>query len=74
MLLFIKIIRPEVKWRWLWITVPVASWSVVNGRFVFDGYPGDGAARVFSRMLPVFGILCIAFFLFQYGLRQFSRR
>jgi hypothetical protein len=76
MLLIIKLIFPKAEWRWLWITVPVASWCIVNGRFLFDSYPGDGAARIFSLiigwmyMLPVFGILSLAFSLVRRGLRR----
>ena len=74
--------HPAVRWSRLWLTVPVASWVLVNLALRLD-YPTTGGGGGFGiavnlalgwfYLLPIFGLLQLGF-LFVQRLRRKSSR
>lgn len=73
---------PAQPWSRLWLTVPLVSWVTVNAAIRLD-YPTQGAGGGMGMgvnlvvgwfyMLPLFGIVQLAFLFFQYVKRRLTK-
>jgi hypothetical protein len=81
-LIILKIIFRQIKWRWLWLTVPIVSWITINAADWVD--PQNGPAGVFARtvnlwigwffMIPLFGILCLGFLAVEMLIKKLEKK
>jgi uncharacterized protein YqgC (DUF456 family) len=82
-LIVFKLICRQIKWRWLWLSVPIMSWSTVNAAVSLD-YPvnggGGGTGKLVSQligwfyMIPIFGILCLGFLVVEILFKKLKKR
>ena len=81
-LIILKIIFRQIKWRWLWFSVPIMSWITINA--AYSANPMRGGAGTFAKignellgwsyMIPFFGVLCLGFLLVDMLLKKRGKK